>query len=336
VLRGRLAAIRRQVRNNATPLSRVLPLAGAALVGPLILAVADLAGYQLDQLMIGSVGAGVLSLVILRVFNLMRAQDRAHEALARREEDLRHVVDALQKTEHERARLFDEVVKAAEEERMRIAGELHDGPIQQLTALALTLDLTTMQLDRGDEDALRTALGKARAHAADQMQALRRMMIELRPPALDEIGLEAALRDYMTDYDRNSEARCEFAGELGERRLGASVETTLYRVAQEALMNVSKHARAAFVRVVLTSDADSVRLRVEDDGVGFDQVPSSELIKNGHFGLVGMRERVERAGGTWAVHGAAGGGTLIEVLLPLTASQTNASPAPLQAEAQAA
>jgi two-component system, NarL family, sensor histidine kinase DegS len=324
------------VRDHATPLIRLLPLAGAALVGPLTLAAAYLAGYETDELAIAAVCAGVFSLVILRLFDLMRAQSRAHEVLARSEEDLHHVVDALQKTEQERARLFDEVVNAAEEERMRIASELHDGPIQQLTALALTLDLTMMQLDRGDEAALRIALGKTRTLAADQMQALRRLMIELRPPALDEVGLEAALRDYMTDYDRRTEACCEFSAEIGERRLGSSLETTLYRVAQEALTNVSKHAQAALVRVVLTSDEDSVRLRVEDDGVGFEQQSSSVLIKNGHFGLIGMRERVERAGGTWDVHGAPGGGTVIQARLPVAGSPTCAAPTRLPADAQAA
>jgi signal transduction histidine kinase len=97
-------------------------------------------------------------------------------------------------------------------------------------------------------------------------------------------------------------------------------------VAQEALTNVSKHAQAASVRVVLTSEPDSVRLRVEDDGVGFDQAALSELIKSGHFGLVGMRERVERAGGTWAAHGAPGSGTVIDILLPLAATRVSIAP----------
>jgi len=327
---------RTAVRGHAAPLVRVVLLAGAALVGPLTLTVANLAHYEIDTLAVAIVCSVVFSLVILRLFDLMRAQGRAHDTLARREKDLQDVVEALQKTEQERARLFDEAVKAAEEERARVAAELHDGPIQQLTALALTLDLTMLHLDRGDEVALKTALGKARGYAADQMLALRRLMIELRPPALDEIGLEAALRDYVTDYDRHAEARCEFVGDLGEFRLGSSVETTLYRVAQEALTNVSKHAQARSVRVVLTEDPGSVRLQIEDDGVGFEPQPSSELIRNGQFGLVGMRERVERAGGTWCARGALRGGTVIEVLLPLTASSTTAAPVRPPVEAEAA
>jgi signal transduction histidine kinase len=329
-------AERAEVRQKATPLIRVMPLAGAALVGPLTLAVSTFAHYEVDELAFAAVGAVVFSLVILRLFDLMRVQGRVNETLARREEDLQQVVAALQKTELERARLFEEAVRAAEEERMRVASELHDGPIQQLTALALTLDLTTLHLDRGDDAALRIALGKARGHAADQMLALRRLMIELRPPALDEIGLEAALRDYMTDFDRRIEARCEFLGELGERRLGSSVETTLYRIAQEALTNVCKHAHASSVRVVLSSDSDAVRLRVEDDGVGFEEEQSSELIKDGRFGLIGMRERVERAGGALNLHDAPGGGTVIDVLLPLAAAPTSALPNHLPIKVRAA
>ena len=165
---------------------------------------------------------------------------------------------------------------------------------------------------------------------------LRRLMTELRPPALDEIGLEVALRDYMTDFDRRIEARCEFLGELGEGRLEPSVETTLYRVAQEALTNVDKHARASSVRVVLSSDSDSVRLRVEDDGVGFEPKRSSDLIEGGHFGVVGMRERVERAGGTLTLQDAPGGGTVIEVLLPLAPATTSATPVRRPVEVRAA
>ena len=126
------------------------------------------------------------------------------------------MVQALRQTEHERAQLFDEVVDAAEDERVRVAGELHDGAIQQLTALALTLDLTKLHLDRGDLPAVSTALTMARDNASEQMLALRRLMVELRPPALDEIGLEAALRDYTADFGRRADARCDFVGEIGE------------------------------------------------------------------------------------------------------------------------
>jgi two-component system sensor histidine kinase NreB len=156
------------------------------------------------------------------------------------------------------------------------------------------------------------------------MLALRRLMIELRPPALDEIGLEAALRDYTADFDRRGGARCDFAGELGERRLGTAVETTLYRVAQEALSNVAKHARASTVRVLLTCDSGSVRLRVEDDGVGFDEQVSSELIRTAHFGLVGMRERVERAGGAWHSSSRRGAGSVVEATVPIPAPHPGA------------
>ncbi len=264
-------------------------------------------------------GALVFLLVILRLFDVMASQRRAHAELSQREEELRHVVEALRMTEHERARLFDEVVKAAEDERVRVAGELHDGPIQQLTALALTLDLTNIHLNRGDVPALKNALVAARRNAGDQMEALRRLMVELRPPALDEIGLEAALRDYAAEFDRRCNARCDFVGEIGERRLGASVETTLYRVAQEALTNVDRHAKASTVRVLLTCDSRSVRLRIEDDGAGFDEKASSELIRTGHFGLVGMRERVERAGGDCRSSSRLGRGTVVEATLPMVA-----------------
>jgi signal transduction histidine kinase len=308
-------------------LVRILPLAGAALIAPVTLAVSSLAGYDpgpVGDVAIAITCAFVFLLVILRLFDVMASQRRVHVALERQGEELREVVEALRQTEQERARLFDEVVKAAEDECVRVAGELHDGPIQQLTALALTVDLANIHLDRNDVPALRNALAKARQNASDQMLALRRLMIELRPPALDEIGLEAALRDYTADFARRGGARCDFAGELGERRLGTAVETTLYRVAQEALSNVAKHARASTVRVLLTCDSGSARLRVEDDGVGFDEQVSSELIRTGHFGLVGMRERVERAGGAWHSSSRRGTGSVVEATVPIPAPHSAA------------
>jgi signal transduction histidine kinase len=311
-----------RTRERRRLIVQFLPLVGAALVGPVTLAASNLVGYELGtagDLAVAITGAFVFLLVIVRLSDVMRSQARAHAALERQEEELREVVEALRKTEQERARLFDETVKAAEEECVRIAGELHDGPIQQLTALALTLDLTVLRLDRNDVASVKTTLGDARENVAEQMLMLRRLMVELRPPALDEIGLEAALRDYTTDFDLRVDASCEFVGGIGALRLAPAVETTLYRVAQEALANAAKHAKPSCIRVRLTHKAESVLLRVEDDGAGFDQKPPSELIHNGQFGLIGMRERVERAGGEWRLHSRRGQGTAVEAILPVPA-----------------
>jgi signal transduction histidine kinase len=312
-------------RDLSAPFVRVATLAGAALVGPLMLAISDLVGYEMDELVLAAVCAFVFALVIARLYDLMGAQARANAALELRESELRDAVEALRETERERARLLDEVVKASEDERMRVAGELHDGPIQQLTALSLTLDLTSLHGERGDMNAVLAAIEKARQTAAAQMLALRRLMVELRPPALDEIGLEAALRDYVSEFNRHSPVRCAFVGDIGERRLGTGVETTLYRVAQEALTNVGNHAQASSVRLVLSCDATSVCLRIDDDGVGFDERVASELIRAGQFGLVGMRERVERAGGSWEISTARGQGTVVEARVPVPPAMSRAA-----------
>ena len=259
-----------------------------------LLAIAS--SYYVD-LPVPVTGAFLFLLAIVRLSDLMRSRQ----------------------TERALARHFHEVVTAAEEERIRVAGMLHDGPIQQLTALGLTLDLTSMQLDRGDVSALRSSVAKARQTAADQMLALRQLMIELRPPALDEIGLEGVLRDYTSDLDRRGGVSVDFVGKVGERRFGAAVETTLYRVAQEALTHVAKDGRAGHAQVRLTCDSHAVRLRVEDDGVGFEEQPSSELTRAGDPGLVAMRGRVERAGGEWRSSSGAGAGTVIDATLPIVA-----------------
>jgi signal transduction histidine kinase len=298
---------------------RIAALAAAALVGPIALGVSNLFTEDIGRT--GDVGvavttASVFVFVLLRLLGLMREQRRVHAQLSRREEELRDVVDALRRTEQERAHLFDGTVAAAEDERIRIAAELHDGPIQQLTALALTLDLIALKLERGDVTAVQTSLKSVRENVAEQMAELRRLMVELRPPALDEIGLEAALRDYVTDFERRVETRCEFVSDLGEVRLSQALETTFCRVAQEALTNIAKHAGAHRVRIELRREPGAVRLRVEDDGDGFVERPAAELVRNGHFGLVGMRDRIERAGGAWCLESRPGQGTILEAVTP--------------------
>jgi two-component sensor histidine kinase len=157
-------------------------------------------------------------------------------------------------------------------------------------------------------------LAVARARLADEVQALRRITATLRPPILEERGLVSALREYLRLVEEQAGVQCARAGGLRER-LPTDQEVVLYRVAQEALSNVAKHAHAGSVRVELFEDADVVVLVVDDDGVGFDPglQPQGNL---DHFGMAGMRERLELAGGTWDVRSRAGAGTTLVATLP--------------------
>jgi len=193
---------------------------------------------------------------------------------------------------------------------------LHDGPIQALTRLGILLERGRLRLRRGQvEDGL-GLLTDAQAALGDEVQALRRIMATLRPPVLEERGLVSALCDYVEVVREQAGISCTLSARLPER-LPEDQEIVLYRVAQEALTNVARHSKASSARVELIETAGRVVLEVHDDGVGFD--PASELVGSlDHFGLAGMRERVELAGGTWTVWSREGSGTVLTATLPKT------------------
>jgi len=204
---------------------------------------------------------------------------------------------------------------AREEERRRLAREIHDGPVQSLVLLARKLDALD---EAGDRDA---EVEEARAIADDTAGELRRISRAMRPPILDDLGLVAAVRSEVAALARRSglEATFEAAGDL--RPLAPDVELLLLRLAQEGLHNVERHARASAVRVVLSYATDSVTLEVADDGVGMGPVPAaSALLAKGKLGLVGMQERVRLAQGSIEIAGRPGGGTAVRVEVPATPS----------------
>jgi signal transduction histidine kinase len=244
------------------------------------------------------VAATLLSLVLL--WRVERARSRQRAAEARAQED--------------RARLVNKILSVAERQRSGMAAELHDGPIQSLTRLGLALERGQLRLRRGQLDEGARLLGDAQQGLAEEVKVLRRIMATLRPPVLEERGLVSALSDYVAMLRQQAGISCTLAAKLPER-LPEDQEIVLYRVAQEALTNVARHARASSARVELTGTVDAVVLEVHDDGVGFD--PATELLGSlDHFGLAGMRERVELAGGTWTVWSRPGAGTVLTAALP--------------------
>jgi signal transduction histidine kinase len=244
------------------------------------------------------VAATLLSLVLLWRVERARSRQRAVEA----------------KAQEDRGRLVNKILTVAERQRSGMAAELHDGPIQGLTRLGLSLERGQLRLRRGQLEEGRRLLTDAQAALSGEVQSLRRIMATLRPPVLEERGLVSALSDYVEVVRQQAGISCTLAAKLPER-LPEDHEIVLYRVAQEALTNVARHARASSARVELTETAEAVVLEVYDDGVGFD--PAAEQ-QGGldHFGLAGMRERVELAGGTWTVWSRPGAGTVLTASLP--------------------
>jgi two-component system NarL family sensor kinase len=224
------------------------------------------------------------------------------------------LVNELRHSRIQRGRLLIRTVQAREEERRGLAAELHDGPIQRLTFLNIDLELARRSLMRGRVEAGNGILEKVQVRLADEIGELRRVMVTLRPPLLDEVGLTAALRDHAADFSARTGIQCAVDTDLNVR-LDPGIETVLYRVAQEALINVGKHAAASNCRLSIQARADVVEMRISDDGSGFD--PATALgPEAGHYGLVSMRERVEMTGGRVEVSARRGAGVTIKVTFP--------------------
>lgn len=202
------------------------------------------------------------------------------------------------------------VVEAQELERKRLARELHDETGQALTSILLGLKSLEQALD---SDEAREGVASLRDLVVSTLQDVRRLAVELRPSALDDFGLAPALERLVDTYGRQAAVPVHLEIRLGDDRLPAEIETTLYRMVQEALTNVAKHADATSISIVLTRTASSVRLVVEDDGAGFE--PGGA--RDGGLGLPGMRERVALLDGRLRVESAHGKGTTLVAEVPV-------------------
>ncbi len=214
--------------------------------------------------------------------------------------------------------LVRRVLTAQEEERRRVALELHDETAQALTALSVTLDSLLRGKKTPGEDAM---LQDARQIAGDMMEGLRRLIRALRPVALQEMRLAAALRSYAEDYLERSGVTVHETVEGTESRMPDEIELALYRIGQEALTNVARHAKAQNVWITLAYSRTSVRLNVRDDGVGLQQEPGNGSASGASgLGLAGMRERAGLVGGRLTIDSAPGKGTLVQVEVPIPAN----------------
>ena len=202
------------------------------------------------------------------------------------------------------------VVAGQELERQRLARELHDETGQALTSILL--GLKGIEEATETEEARRSVLS-VRELVVATLQDVRRLAVELRPKALDDFGLVPALERLSETFSEQADVEVHVQAVLGDERLPGEIETALYRIVQEALTNVIKHADAKTVSVTLTRQADRVAVVIEDDGRGFDPgVQPGEGL-----GIVGMRERIALVGGRLSVESGAGRGTTIAVEVPL-------------------
>jgi signal transduction histidine kinase len=202
------------------------------------------------------------------------------------------------------------VVSGQELERRRLARELHDETGQALTSILLGLRAVE-EADGPDE--MNMAASHLRELVVATLQDVRRLAVQLRPKALDDFGLVAAVEHLVQTFSEATEIRVDLEALLGDKRLPAEVETTLYRIVQEALTNIVKHAGASRVSILLVRRSGSATVLIEDDGKGFDP---AELREEG-MGIMGMRERVELHEGRLTVESAPGSGATLVAEVPL-------------------
>ena len=231
--------------------------------------------------------------------------------------DLRRIANVfnsmLDRLEHERHLSAQRVLQAQERERQRVARELHDQTGQALTHEIISLDLL---LERTGDAKARQQLEAVKRTLEETLEEVHRMSQDLRPSVLDDLGLVPALRT-LAKQPSGSEVSLHVDG-LRDR-LPAPIETALYRIAQEALTNANKYAKAAHVNIDLRSLDGHIRLRVRDDGVGFDpqSIPEREEPGRAGLGIFGMRERATLLRGTLEIHSAPQQGTEVVAQLPL-------------------
>jgi signal transduction histidine kinase len=250
----------------------------------------------------------VFTIRALRAFDVNRriqletARRRAQEAVARR--------DAL------RGELLRRSVSAQEEERRRIARELHDEIGQTLTGLAAGLRGVQQWLS-SDLERARLQLRQLEGMTVKAIGELGNLVADLRPSLLDDMGLQAALGWYVDQVNQRGTVHVELVIGSPCSRLPSEAEITLFRITQESLTNVLRHARATQAVVELACDNGQARLRVSDDGVGFDPAAVLEGDTQSGWGLAGISERVQLAGGDCQIESAPGEGTTVSIEIPL-------------------
>lgn len=208
-------------------------------------------------------------------------------------------------------RLGAGAIQVVEEERRRIARELHDDSAQRLAALLLRLRLLEKLEDPQERDRVVTGIQE---ELGDAVEGLRRISRGLRPPALEDVGLEAAIRSHLRGYVSPHALDLKLELDPVGSLLGEDAQLSVYRVIQEAVSNVARHAEASWVRVSMRREAEEIVVRIEDDGRGFD--PERAFLDGAGLGLVGMDERARLSGGRLMIRSRAERGTRVELRLP--------------------
>ena len=223
------------------------------------------------------------------------------------------MMGTIRKHRQELRQLTGKLFQSQEEERRRIARELHDEAGQSLTAVKLGLD--RLEEKHAADDHLKNEIGEIRQMIQRTASEIRRMSYHLHPTLLSDLGLEPALKLYLKEIEKHSNLDIDFQIIGFDRRIDADMETVLYRFSQEALTNALKHSGAESFNLAIIKSYPRIIFLAEDDGIGFD----AEIIGKDKrsLGLLGMRERASLLNGTFILRSSPGGGTRIRIEIPL-------------------
>lgn len=212
----------------------------------------------------------------------------------------------------EKQKLAIKVIQIQEEERKKVAREIHDGPAQSIANLVFRVELVENLLDK-DINKARAELTELKTLIRMSIQDTRKIIYDLRPMSLDDLGLIPTLARYIDKFVKETGIEVEFIVLGNQKRLSSTYEVTIFRIVQEALNNIFKHARARSGKVRLEYGADNIYLLISDDGIGFDPYE----IRGEKYGLASMKERCALLGGSINIESKPKRGTIIKVILPL-------------------
>ncbi len=294
-------------------LSEPVPAMGADEIGRLAGAFETMRGRLKEAIETIQTWAGELE---ERVHERTRELEASRDHLRAVAEENATLYEEVKLKEAAHSELLKRVISAQEEERRRIARELHDETSQNLTVLVMGMETAALTPD--DETArMRKKMGGLKDLAVKTLEGVHRLVYDLRPSVLDDLGLLAGLRWYAESRLKPMGVRVSLLVSGEERRLPAEVETALFRMGQEAISNVARHANAANVFLGVSFEDDRVTLEVEDDGEGFDVAADESKTGRHGWGLLGMRERATLFGGNVEIVSEPGSGTRVEVSIPL-------------------
>jgi PAS domain S-box-containing protein len=242
-------------------------------------------------------------------------REAVEAALRRSEQKHRRLLKQAHRLQEQLRRLSHGILQAQEDERKRISRELHDDITQTLVGINMHLETLTRQATV-NPTLLKARVARTQRVVEKLLNILHQFARELRPTALDDLGLTVTLRSLLKDFMKRTGIRVRFSTSADVEQLDNSRLTVLYRVVQSALANVAEHAHASQVKVSLRRRADEVRLEISDNGRSFSVARVFQARRHKHLGLLGMRERVEMVGGHFTVESAPGRGTTIRAEVP--------------------